>query len=71
MAMSRPHTCSLATVTTVALADVYLSGFGIAQLNHDTPTPSADISAFGRLLLETVTGSAPDQREIEECARST
>ena len=46
-------------------ANVYLSGFGIAQLNHGTATTSADISAFGRLLLETLTGSAPDQREIE------
>jgi Protein kinase domain len=47
------------------LADVYLSGFGIAQLNRSTATRSADISAFGRLLLEVLTGSAPDQREIE------
>ena len=46
-------------------ADVYLSGFGIAQLGRGTATTSEDISAFGRLLLETLTGSAPDQREIE------
>jgi hypothetical protein len=46
-------------------AGVYLTGFGIAQLNHGTATPAADISAFGRLVLETLRGSAPDQPEIE------
>ena len=47
------------------VADVHLSGFGIAQLNRDTAAVSADISAFGGLLLETLTGSAPDHRELE------
>jgi hypothetical protein len=46
-------------------AGVHLRGFGIAQLNRETASRSADISAFGPLLLETLTGSARDQREIE------
>ena len=50
-------------------ADVFLSGFGIAQLNRGTATRSADISAFGGLLLEALTGSPPDQREIEAVRR--
>lgn len=50
-------------------ADVFLSGFGIAQLNRGTATRRADISAFGGLLLEALTGSPPDQREIEAVRR--